>query len=37
MLKNAGVLTKTLAVTDVMDNQYLNSIYDGANLIWPNK
>lgn len=37
MLKSAGVLTKTVVVTDVMDNQYLNSIYDGASLIWPNK
>ncbi|BBH22464.1 nitrate ABC transporter substrate-binding protein [Paenibacillus baekrokdamisoli] len=35
MLFNSKVIKKTLDVNDVMDNRYIDSIYDRELLIWP--
>lgn len=35
MLLEAGVIQKELKAEEVMTNRYIEAIYDGANLIWP--
>lgn len=35
MLFDAEVITKQLTVNDVMNNSFIEAIYDGSSLIWP--